>query len=174
MAMSSVGHKSVESDGDVLPDLSDHEVALRAIAAREGSDVVAILQAVQHRLGWLPRNAVELIASCTGLSLARLWSVATFYASFHLQPRGRTVVRVCRGTACHVRGAARISDALAKHLGVAAGSTTADLAYTLDEVACLGCCSLAPVVTVGDEVYGKLGQRDAIMLLERVDPEEPT
>lgn len=170
--MVSVGHKSVDSDGAVLPDLSDHEDALRAIAARADGDVVAILQAGQHRLGWLPRNAVERVASCTGLPLSRLWSVATCYASFHLQPRGRTVIRVCRGAACHVRGAARINDALAKHLGVAAGLTTPNLAYT-HEVACLGCCSLAPVVTVGGEVYGKLGQRDAIELLERVDPKEP-
>ncbi|HTM18920.1 MAG TPA: NAD(P)H-dependent oxidoreductase subunit E [Kofleriaceae bacterium] len=157
----------------VLPDLTEHEAALGAIVDDEHGDLVPMLQAVQRRFGWLPRNALEFIAARAGVPLARLWSVATFYASFHLQPRGRTVVRVCHGTACHVRGARRISDALAVHLELPAdGGTTGDLRYTLDGVACLGCCSLAPVVAVGEDVLGKLDQRSAVDAVARRTREE--
>ncbi len=148
-------------------DLLEHETALRAIVTTERGDVVSILQAVQRLFGWLPRPALEYVAEHAGIPPARLWSVASFYSSFYLKPRGRTIIRVCEGTACHVRGAARISDALVKHLRLGPDrGTTEDLEYTLDGVACVGCCSLAPVVTIDGEVFGKLGQLDAVKLIE--------
>ena len=145
-----------------------HQLALGAIIEQEGGDLVPILQAVQRELGWLPRAVLEQVATRTGIPIARIWGVATFYAGFHLEPRGRTIVRVCQGTACHVRGARRIGDTLARHLGVpAGGGTTADLGHTLERVACLGCCSLAPVIAIDGDIHGKLDQCEALALVAR-------
>lgn len=157
-----------------LPDLHDHADALIAIIEQERGNLVPILQAVQRRFGWLPQNVLELVAARAGIPLARIWSVATFYASLHLQPRGRSIVRVCHGTACHVRGAQRVTDAAARHLGVdGPGDTTTDLRYTLETVACLGCCSLAPVVAIDRDIHGNLDQLRVVGLLTRGGPEEP-
>jgi len=172
--VSALDRKAGDAAPISLPDLTAHEEALGAIVAAENGDLVPILQAVQRRFGWLPRNVLERISELSAIPLARIWSVATFYSSFHLEPRGRTVIRVCQGTACHVRGARRISDALAVRLGVPeSGGTTTDLGHTLDAVACLGCCSMAPVVAVGDRIHGGLNARSAVDALIRDDEEEP-
>lgn len=149
-----------------LPDLREHGPALRQLINELDGELIPILQAVQHQFGYLPRNVMELIASHTGTSLARIWGVATFYTSFSLTPRGRHSIRVCTGTACHVRGATRVMETLARRVGVAPdGGTSDDLEYTLETVACVGCCSLAPVVTIDAETHGKLDQQQAAQLL---------
>jgi NADH-quinone oxidoreductase subunit E len=99
---------------------------------------------------------------------AEMFGVATFYAMFRLQPEGRYVVRLCRGTACHVQGSARIGEQIQRHLGVQEGETTKDGLFTLQYVACLGCCSLAPVMMVGEEVHGRLTPEKAVDVLEAV------
>ncbi len=129
---------------------------LESVVAQEGTDLVALIQGVQGALGYLPRDVLEELARQTGLPLARVYGVATFYSGFSLVPRGRRVVKVCHGTACHVRGAERITEAVSLALGVAEGETTADREFTLETAACVGCCSLAPVIQVGQEAYGRL------------------
>lgn len=122
-------------------------------------ELIPLLQALQRERGWLSQETLEEVARRLALSVARVRGVACFYAGFHLKPRGRTVVRVCTGTACHVGGAPRVTDALVKALGVAPGETTPDLGHTLETVACLGCCSLAPVITVGEDTHGRVDPR---------------
>ena len=118
--------------------------------------LVPLLQEAQDQVGYLPREVLEQIASGMKLSLAKVVGVATFYSQFHLEPRGENIVRICMGTACHVRGAASILAALEQELGIESGGTTEDLQFTLESVACIGACGLAPVMTVNEDTYGKL------------------
>jgi len=129
---------------------------------REAAGLVDALRVAQNLVGWLPSDVLRLIAHTRKVPLARVIGVATFYASFYLEPRGRTVLRVCRGTACHVGGADRLVDFLAKDLGVALGETTEDLGFTLESAACLGCCSLAPVIAAGETTWGRLDGPGAV------------
>ncbi|NLJ34323.1 MAG: NADH-quinone oxidoreductase subunit NuoE [Firmicutes bacterium] len=122
---------------------------------RQGT-LIPILQEVQEYLGYLPRWALNFIAQQTGIRPAKVYGVVTFYTQFNLEPKGRYLIMICQGTACHVNGSARILEALEDELGIAEGETTADGNFTLETVACLGCCSLAPVITINGNTYGKL------------------
>jgi len=123
---------------------------------RDPSFVIEMMQDVQEAYRHLPRAALQQVSAATKTDMARLYHIATFYKAFSTEPRGLFSVQVCTGTACHVRGAARSLDGLSRELGVAPGETTGDLAFTLEGVRCLGCCSLAPVVAVGSELHGDL------------------
>lgn len=133
--------------------------ALRAILAEHAEDsgaLIAVLQATQAHYGYLPGAALKAIAQSRRTPLSHVYGVATFYSQFHLRPRGEKVVKICHGTACHVRGAPEITRAVVEELGVKVGETTDDLAFTLESVACVGCCGLAPVMIVGEDTYGQL------------------
>jgi NADH-quinone oxidoreductase subunit E len=119
-------------------------------------ELIPILQDVQGELGYLPDEAMELIAGFTGVSESKVYAVATFYAQFRFTPMGKNLIMVCRGTACHVRGAPRIMEELETQLNVREGGTTPDLEYTLESVACIGACSLAPCIMVNKKVEAKL------------------
>jgi len=120
------------------------------------SDVIPLLQRLQDIYGYLPREIILEIASRTGLPASRMFGVATFYEQFHLEPRGRHIIRCCRGTACHVKGGKRIIQAVRRELGIDEGGTTEDLRFTFETVACLGTCFLAPVIMVDDDYYGNV------------------
>ena len=117
---------------------------------------VELMQDLQDRFRYLPEPALERMSERTGADLGRLYHVATFFKAFSLEPRGETPIQVCTGTACHVRGAARVLDAFARELDIPPGGTTKDLKFSLDGVRCLGCCGLAPVVTVGADLHGNI------------------
>ncbi len=132
---------------------------IRKIISRYGRDngfLVPILQDVQNELNYLPEEALELVARMLEIPASRVFEVATFYKAFSLQPRGRHQLSLCLGTACHVRGAPRISDHIQEALGIGAGETTPDLEFTFETVGCLGACALAPVMTVDGEYHGPL------------------
>ncbi len=118
--------------------------------------LIPVLQATQQAFGYLPPEAMEAISDEMLIPLAEIYGVATFYSQFHLKPRGRHIVRVCRGTACHVRGSLKILERLKEMLGVEENGTTEDLRFTLEPVACLGACGLAPVMMVNDQTFGRL------------------
>jgi NADH:ubiquinone oxidoreductase subunit E len=118
--------------------------------------LIPLLQEAQQVEGYVSQARMVEIHRQSGIPLTHIYGVATFYAQFRLQPVGRHVVKVCHGTACHVAGARSITEALETELGVATGDTTEDGQYTLETVACLGCCSLAPVITVGADTFGSL------------------
>jgi len=121
-----------------------------------GDALIPILQNVQEELGYLPDEAMLEIARTTGLPESRVYAVASFYAQFRFTPRGRHTIMVCRGTACHVRGAEKILEETERTLGIAEGETTEDEEYTLETVACIGCCALAPCVMIDEDVEAKL------------------
>lgn len=127
-----------------------------AIVERWGRDpefAIEMLQDVQDAFRHLPRPVLLQISRAIGTDPGRLYHIATFYKAFSLEPRGEHSVQVCLGTACHVRGAARVMEALGRELDIEPGGTTADLRYSLDGVRCLGCCSLAPVVAIDETLY---------------------
>jgi len=118
--------------------------------------VIEMMQDIQDELRHTPREALEQITKRTKVPLARLYHIATFYKSFSLTPRGEYEIQVCVGTACHVKGAPLIVDAFSRELKIKSGETTADGLFTLEGVRCLGCCSLAPVVMIGDDLYSNV------------------
>ena len=124
---------------------------------KEARCVLPLLQAIQSHYGYLPTEALERLAALTDCTPANIWSVATFYDQFRLRPAGRHHVRVCIGTACHVKGAERIFEAFREHLGIAEDNDTdAKRKFTVEKVACLGCCMLAPAIQIDDVIYGHL------------------
>jgi len=118
--------------------------------------LIPILQGVQHEFGYLQEDAMEIISRELRIPTAEVYGVATFYAQFHLKPRGRHIIRICRGTACHVRGSLKILERVKEILKIEENGTTDDLRFTLEPVACLGACGLAPVVMINDVTYGRL------------------
>lgn len=126
--------------------------------------LIAMLQDIQKDKGYLPEEDLSMIASRVRVPLSRLYSLATFYKAFSLVPRGRHCINVCLGTACHVRGGARLLDKLERDLEIGPGETTGDRRFTLEAVRCVGCCGLAPVVVIDENFHGKLNQKS----LERV------
>jgi NADH:ubiquinone oxidoreductase subunit E len=125
--------------------------------ARE--DLIPILQDTQEAFRYLPAAAMREIARFLNITPNTVYGVATFYAQFKLTPLGKKVIRVCRGTACHVRGSVKVLAELEKRLGIKAGETTKDMEYTLETVACIGACALAPTMTINGETHGKMTTR---------------
>lgn len=128
------------------------------LAESKGSkgSLISVLQKTQEQFGYLSRENLLRISKHMKVPFAKVYGVATFYAQFHLSPRGRHIIRVCLGTACHVRGGETLLETIARRLDVTPGSTTKDLKFTLERVACLGACGLAPVIMVNDDTYGRL------------------
>ncbi|HOB74932.1 MAG TPA: NAD(P)H-dependent oxidoreductase subunit E [Phycisphaerae bacterium] len=131
--------------------------------------VIPILQRVQDACGYLPREVLAYISKKTLIPLTQLYGVATFYAQFHLTRRGRHLLRLCDGTACHVRGSAKAIEAIARDLGVQPGQTSPDYKLTFEIVYCLGSCGLAPVAVVDGKVYGNLSPDAMVKRLEGLE-----
>jgi NADH:ubiquinone oxidoreductase subunit E len=130
--------------------------------------LIPILQETQHAYGYLPRPALAEIARLRDMPYAEVFGVATFYAQFHLVPRGKTIIKICTGTACHVAGAPEITRALCDELNLDLGATSEDLRFTLEAVACVGCCGLAPVTVIADKPHGLLDPAKARKLAKRL------
>ncbi len=128
---------------------------------RDPDYTIEILQDIQDEFRHLPKDTVKYVADELRVPLAKVYNIGTFYKAFSLEPRGRHEVQVCTGTACHVRGAARVMDALSRELEIDEGKTTPDGEYTLEGVRCVGACGLAPVVAVDAEMHGHLSPDDA-------------
>jgi NADH-quinone oxidoreductase subunit E len=135
-------------------------------------NLIPLLQGAQDIFGWLPNAAFEKISHETGLNLNDIYGVATFYSQFRLKPVGKTIIKVCHGTACHVQNANMISSGLEENLKIKDGETTEDKLFTLESVACLGCCSLAPVIMVGEDTYGKLTGALAVQIINDIKCKE--
>ena len=119
-------------------------------------ELIPILQETQAKFRYLPAAAMREIANFLHIPESTVYGVSTFYAQFKLTPLGKKIIRVCRGTACHVRGASKVLAEMEKQLGIKAGETTDDMEYTLETVACIGACALAPTMTIDNETYGKM------------------
>ncbi|MCO5384888.1 MAG: NADH-quinone oxidoreductase subunit NuoE [Desulfosporosinus sp.] len=118
--------------------------------------LIPILQGAQEVYGYLPAHVIKHISKATRIPVARIYGVVTFYAQFRLTPVGRNLINICLGTACHVRGGAKVVEAIEKELKITDGATTEDGRFTLEVVACIGACGLAPVISINNEVHGRL------------------
>ncbi|MGB9604760.1 MAG: NAD(P)H-dependent oxidoreductase subunit E [Bryobacteraceae bacterium] len=138
----------------------------------EKSALIAMLQDIQQQYTYLPRDVLEYLSRNLGVPLTRIYSLATFYRAFSLRPKGRHPISVCLGTACHVKGAVKILEKFERELGIKTGETTPDLNFGLEQVRCLGCCGLAPVVTVGQDLYGKVTVPRVEQIIRRYQKQE--
>jgi len=143
------------------PPPPDAEIAahLDDLGVSPASNLIGVLQDVQEHFGYLPPAALRETSRRMRIPLSRVWGVVSFYAQFYTTPRGKHTVRCCRGTACHVKGAGRVLDAVQRELGVEEGETTPDMLFYLETVACLGTCFLAPVMMIDSTYYGRLTPR---------------
>jgi len=142
---------------------------VREIVGRHGGDessAVAVLQDLQEEFRYLPKEALAIVSDELKVSLSRIYEIATFYNAFSLKPRGKYLIEVCAGTACHVQGGFNLRDRLERDLNVSCGETTEDAVFTLEEVRCLGCCSLAPVVRIGGNIHPYLTQDEIPKILK--------
>ncbi|MBF0271601.1 MAG: NAD(P)H-dependent oxidoreductase subunit E [Magnetococcales bacterium] len=147
-------------EATVDPELVHHWIT--AIGS-DSSAAVPILQAIQGHYGYLPRKAMDLVVAQTGINASQLYGVATFYAQFRLKPVGRHMIKVCHGTACHVQGADRLNTSLRHALGISnpEQDTASNGSYTVENVACIGCCSLAPVMVIDGQAFPNVKGADA-------------
>lgn len=134
---------------------------------RDRGLLVSILQDIQEKLRYLPKEALLRVSKGLNVPYAQVYAVATFFKAFSLKPRGKIVCQVCTGTACHVRGAKLLVDKLERDLGVRSGETTSDLAYTIETVNCVGACALGPVVVINDDVHGHVTMQKLDSVLKR-------
>lgn len=140
-------------------------VQLDVEAAERRSPLIARLHAIQEREGYLPATEIAAVAKDMGISAAQVMGVATFYNHFRLRPPGKHTIKVCDGTACHVKGARKLLDRLQTELSVTPGESTDDGMFSLEVVACLGACSMAPALVVDDEVHGRVSPRQLKRIL---------
>ncbi|MFA6808137.1 MAG: NADH-quinone oxidoreductase subunit NuoE [Eubacteriales bacterium] len=122
----------------------------------EAGALIPVLQEAQQIYSYLPESVLKIIAEEMGIAVAEVYGVATFYSQFRFAPIGKNVIRVCMGTACHVRGALKVLKTMERELGIKAGETTGDGQFTLETVSCVGACGLAPVISVNNKVYGNM------------------
>jgi NADH-quinone oxidoreductase subunit E len=148
-------------------DLTMMDPLIEKYKGKKGA-MIPLLQGTQNLYGYIPREAFEKLSRETGLKLSEMYGVATFYAQFRLSPVGKHIVKVCHGTACHVQNASELTEALEESLNLKDGETTEDGLFTLESVACLGCCSLAPVMMIGEETYGKLTGAQSVKIVKNI------
>ncbi len=140
---------------------------------RDPGKLIPILQETQELYRYLPEQVLAFVATGLGISPAKVYGVASFYAHFSLAPKGKYVVHICDGTACHVKGSMKIKDALDKKLGTTTeNNTTSDMMFTVETVSCLGACGLAPVITINDKVHGQLTPDKAVSRIDEIQEKE--
>ena len=139
---------------------------LAKFAGKKGA-LIPVLQEVQALYNYLPKDVLEYVAEKMKTPISQIYGLVTFYSQFHLNPRGRNIIRVCQGTACHVRGGKLILQEVEKQLGIKAGHTTEDLRFTLETIACVGACGLAPVMQVNEDTQGRLTTEKVAGILAR-------
>jgi NADH-quinone oxidoreductase subunit E len=138
----------------------------------DATSLLAIMQDVQDEENYLPREAVDHIAKKLELPVAKIYAMATFFESFHLEPRGKHICTVCMGTACHVRGAQRLVEQLERDLDIRSGETTKDLMFTVEEVNCVGACALGPLVIIDGEYHGNVTSNRLTKVVSKLKAEE--
>lgn len=150
-----------------LSDVEQEEIE-KIVAKHQGvrGGLIPALQDISDRFNYLPEKSLSVIAAQLDIPLSMVFRTATFYNAFSLKPRGKHIISVCMGTACHVKGAPEVLAALEDELGVKAGDTTEDLRFTLEEVRCIGCCGLAPVLKVGEDIHGHMSRKKVPELIE--------
>lgn len=171
MRIERIDTKIRDVGADTGVDLGLMDALIQKYRNRKGN-MIPLLQGTQDLYGYLPREAFIRLSEELGMKLSDMYGVATFYAQFRLKPVGKHIIKVCHGTACHVQNATAISDSLEEALGIKDSETTEDGLFTLESVACLGCCSLAPVMMIGEDTHGKLTGASAVKIIREIRMKE--
>jgi NADH-quinone oxidoreductase subunit E len=150
-----------------VPEYSKVDKIIKSYAC-EKSALIAILQEIENSYGYLPAWALRHVSEKLNVPLIQVYGVASFYKAFHLTPRGKHLIRVCLGTACHVRGGQKVIEELERKLNTRVGETTKDLKFTLERVNCLGCCALGPIVMIEENYYGHMSPAKVGPLIKRI------
>jgi len=132
-------------------------------------NLIMILQAIQRKYNYLPQPALTYLSTKIGIPYSKIYGVATFYSTFSLEPRGRNIISICLGTACHVRGGERVRERLQESLDISDGQTTKDQRFTLESVRCIGCCSLGPVVKINEDTHGRISSDEVDRILDQYE-----
>ena len=149
-------HTSASPDYPVTIDYLELDTIIEEQFERDKENLIMILQEIQKHYNYLPQATLTYLAAKIDIPISTIFGVGTFYSTFSLEPRGKHIISVCLGTACHVRGAERVRERLQESLNIHDGQTTEDMRFTLESVRCLGCCSLGPVVRVDDDIHGRI------------------
>ncbi len=158
---SASSHQAVEIDYMELDKIIEEQFH------RDKEKLIMILQEIQWKYNYLPQASLIYLSEKMGVPISKIFGVVTFYSTFSLQPRGKHIISVCLGTACHVRGAEKVRERIEETLNIRDGQTTEDMRFTLESVRCLGCCSLGPVVRVDDDIYGRITSDMTGKILEK-------
>jgi NADH-quinone oxidoreductase subunit E len=151
-----------------------HHQIFEKYKPKEHSSLIPLLQEVQNIYKYLPENALQDVADFLNIPLSRVYGVATFYNQFRLNPVGKNIIKVCRGTACHVKNSANVLYAIETSLNAKAGETTRDKKFTIEVVNCIGACSIAPVITINEDFHGRIATKDIPKVLKKYSgPEKP-
>jgi NADH-quinone oxidoreductase subunit E len=162
----------VESTQDVERAIAYQVSSIMESYKGDRDELIPLLQEVQQKVGYLPEESMKMVADFMNIPESTVFGVATFYAFFKLVPTGKNVVRVCRGTACHVRGGARILKEVQKQLAISPGESTPDLEYYFETVACIGACALAPTMMVNDDTHGQMTAKKVTEIFKDMDEGE--
>jgi len=157
---SASSHQSVEIDYMELDKIIEEQFD------NDRENLIMILQAIQKTYNYLPQASLRYLSEKIGVPTSKIYGVGTFYSTFSLEPRGKNIISVCLGTACHVRGGAKIRERIQEALKIRDGETTDDMLFSLESVRCLGCCSLGPVVRINDDIHGRITMDKAEKILE--------
>ncbi|TVQ12742.1 MAG: NAD(P)H-dependent oxidoreductase subunit E [Bacteroidetes bacterium] len=167
MRIKRIAPEPTQEAEELYVDLALMDPIIEKYKNRKGN-LIPLLQATQEIFGFIPRDAFLKLNHEAGLELNEMYGVATFYAQFRLSPAGKHIIKMCHGTACHVQSVTAITDEVLDFLEIKDGETTPDGIFTLETVACLGCCSLAPVMMIGEETYGKLNPKQALKIVKEI------
>jgi NADH:ubiquinone oxidoreductase subunit E len=157
------GFPPVEIDFMQLDDIIEKEYN------NDPENLIMMLQAIQRCYNWLPRPALAYLATKLDVPFSKIYGVATFYSTFSLEPRGRNIISVCLGTACHVKGGERVRERIETSLDICAGKTTEDQRFTLETVRCIGCCSLGPVIKINEDMHGHISSDQVVNILDQYE-----
>lgn len=171
MRVTRINKKEPALKAEAKVDLKLLEPLIKKYKNKKGN-LIPLLQGTQSLYGYIPAEAMMILSKEAGLKVSDMYGVATFYAQFRLTPVGKNIVKICHGTACHVQNAKAVTEDIQNFLEVKDGETTPDNLFTLETVACLGCCSLAPVMMIGDETYGKLSGKKAVEVIKELKRKE--
>ena len=153
-------------------EIKDVSKVVDNLISRDGKLLISVLEDVQDHYRYLPEEVLREVSKRLNIPLRDVYGVATFYSAFSLKPKGKHIITVCLGTACHVRGGTRIVDTLSNELGIQPGETTADGNFSLETVNCLGCCAIGPIILLDGVYYGEITPQKAIKLLNNVTTEK--
>ncbi len=167
--MNEVSPSKATEEKEVEIDYLELDKIIEEEFSNDKDHLIMILQAIQRRFNFLPHATLKYLAENIDVPYSRIYGVGTFYATFSLEPKGRNIISICLGTACHVRGGERVRERIVDTLNLNGKATTDDMRFTLEGVRCIGCCSLGPVMKVNEDVHGRIGADEVKKVLEKYE-----